>query len=207
MQMLRNSLVVVIMLAALSLAACASLIAPSVKTGQAALRAGDYVLDHDHAALVFKIDHMGFSQFIGRFERFEAALDFDDADAASARLEAAIDITSLDIANDKFATTLMGPQWFHVDAYPKAVFRSTNIEITGDNSGRATGELTLHGVTRPVRLDVTFNGGARDILRGRYVIGFSAVGSFDRKDFGIDRFSGVVGDMVKIEIEAEFLRR
>lgn len=205
MSIIRNSLAG--LLALFALAACASLIAPDVKTGAAALKAGEYALDPNHAALVFKVDHMGFSHFTGRFERFDAALDFSEADPAGAHLEAIIDMTSLDIANDEFAATLTGPDWFDAAAFPQAVFRSTAVEITGENAGRIAGDLTLHGVTAPVVLDAVFNGGGRDILRGGYVIGFSATGTIDRAAFGVDRFSGIVGDQVEIEIEAEFLRR
>jgi len=190
-----------------ALAGCASLLAPNVKTDPAALRAGQYALDPDHAALVFRIDHLGFSQFVGRFEKFSASLDFDEADPTSARVEAIIDMTSLDVANDEFAETLQGSDWFDAEAYPEAVFRSTAISVTDENAGVMTGDLTLHGVTAPVSLDVVFNGGAPDRLRGgNYVVGFSARGAFSRGAFGVDRFGGLIGDNVAIEIEAEFIR-
>ena len=70
-----------------------------------------------------------------------------------------------------------------------------------------TGDLTLHGVTAPVTLDVEFNGGAQDLLRGGYVVGFSAKGHFSRKTFGVDRFESIVADDVGIEIETEFVKR
>lgn len=188
-------------------AGCASLVAPKVASDPAALKEGAYALDPKHAALVFKVDHLGYSHYVGRFETFDAALDFDADDVAAARVEARIDIASLDVANDDFAGTLTGPDWFDAAAYPQATFRSTRIEKTGENAGRMTGDLTLKGVTAPVTLDVTFNGGARDLLRGGYVVGFSAKGAFSRKAFGVDRYDGLVGDEVAIEIEAEFVRR
>ncbi len=191
----------------LFLPGCASLVAPRVATEAAALKEGAYGLDASHAALTFKIDHLGFSNYVGRFERFDAELDFDAADPTAASISAVIDIASLDIANDDFAKTLTGPNWFDAGAFPEATFTSTAIEVTGENTGRMTGDLTLKGVTAPITLDVTFNGGANDILRGGYIVGFSAQGTFDRTDFGIDRFAGVVGNDVTIEIEAEFERR
>ncbi len=194
-------------LVVIMLTGCASLVAPRVAAEPAALKEGQYALDPSHAALTFKIDHLGFSNYVGRFERFDAELDFDAEDPAAARVEAVIDVSSLDIANDDFAATLTGPDWFDAAAFPEAVFRSTAIEITGENTGRMTGDLTLKGVTAPVTLDVVFNGGARDILRGAYVVGFSASGTFDRTVFGVDKFAGVVGNEVTIEIEAEFERK
>ena len=194
------------------IAACAStlaqLAAPKVDTDRSALEEGAYELDPDHAALIFRVDHLGFSEFIGRFERFDAGLDFDPEKPQAARINAVIDMTSLDVGNDEFAETLKGAQWFDAPRFPEARFISTAIEITGENAGTMTGDLTLRGETAPVTLSVTFNGGARDRLRrGAYVVGFSATGAFDRNAFGVDRFSGVVGDQVSIEIEAEFIRR
>ena len=187
--------------------ACASLVAPKVATEAEALKPGAYALDMRHAALTFKVDHLGFSNYVGRFERFDASLDFDADNPSAARVEAIIDMTSLDIADDEFAETLMGPDWFDAAAHPQGIFKSIHIEITGETSGRMTGDLTLKGATHPVTLDVTFNGGANDILRGGYIVGFSARGIFDRTLFGIDKFDGVVGNNVTIEIEAEFERR
>ncbi len=204
--------VLVVATASLFLTSCAStlapLVAPDVDTDAAALRAGDYEIDPDHAALIFRVDHLGFSDFVGRFEKFDAVLDFDPDNPEAARIEAIIDIGSLDIANDEFAGTLKGGQWLNAANFPEARFVSRSMEITGEKSGIVTGDLTLGGVTAPVQLTVTFNGGARDPLRsGAYVVGFSAAGSFDRTEFGIDRFSGIVGDEISIEIEAEFIRR
>lgn len=191
----------------LGAAGCATLLKPEVSAEPAALRAGQYELDPDHAALIFRIGHLGFSDFVGRFEKFEASLDFDEADPASARVEAIIDMTSLDVANDKFAETLMGDGWFDAERFPEAVFRSTTIKVRDGNKGVITGDLMLHGVTQPVELDVVFNGGGRDRLRGAYVVGFSATGTISRSAFDVDKFKGLVADDVAIEIQAEFLKK
>jgi len=171
------------------------------------LRAGAYRLDESHASLIFKINHLGFSNYVGRFENFSASLDFDVEDVSAAKVSAIIDMTSLDIANDEFAQTLMGPEWFDADQFPQAIFESKEIRAIGENIGVMSGALTLHGVTRPIAFDVTFNGGARDFLRSAYVVGFSATAKIDRTEFGISKFSGVIGNEVEIEIEAEFTRQ
>lgn len=185
----------------------ATAFAPEVETEATALRPGNYALDPAHASLIFKVDHLGFSTYVGRFERFDVSLDFDEDDTAASRIEAVIDMTSLDVANDDFAETLKGSNWFDAAAFPEARFESTDIAVTGENTGTMTGDFTLHGVTAPATLDVTFNGGGRDRLRGAYVIGLSAWGEISRSAFGVDRFNGLVGDTVMIEIEAEFLRQ
>ena len=195
----------------LALAGCESLVAavarPDVTTARVDVEGGEFALDPTHAAVLFRINHLGFADYIGRFEVLDASLDFDPDNPEASSLSATVDIASLDIANEEFAETLTGPDWFDAENHPQAVFRSTAIEVTGEATGRVTGELTLKGTTAPITLDVTFNGGGDDRLRSAYVVGFSATGSFDRTAFGINRFSGLITDMVRIEIEAEFLRR
>lgn len=188
-------------------ASCASALAPTVNTDPTALKPGNYELDRDHAALLFKVGHLGFSKYVGRFERFDVSLTFDEENPEAAEIEAVVDMTSLDVANDPFANTLMGPGWFDANQFPETLFRSTGIEITGDNTGVMSGDLTMHGVTQPITMDVVFNGGGFDRLRSAYVIGMSAKATVSRRAFGVDRFGLFVSDKVDLEIEAEFIRR
>lgn len=198
-------------IACLAVTGCAQLAAPFLKPDVTAepteISAGAFALDPTHASILFKIDHLGFSTYIGRFESFDASLDFDAEDPAAARVEAVVDMTSLDLANDEFAETLMGPQWFDAGQYPEAVFRSLGLKVVGDNEAVISGDLTLHGMTQAIEIEATFNGGANDRLRGAYVVGFSGRTVIDRTDFGVDRFSGLIADEVVIEIEAEFLQQ
>lgn len=179
---------------------------PKVSTATATLSEGAYTLDTRHAALTFRISHLGYSDYVGRFERFTASLDFDPAAPQDARLEAIVDMTSLDVADDDFAATLIGPGWLGTPTHPQAVFRATAIRVTGETNGEVTGDLTLFGVTAPVTLSVIFNGGGADLMRGgAQVLGFSAKGSLDRTQFGLDRLAGLIGTDVRFEIEAEFV--
>ncbi len=180
---------------------------PEPSTSPARLAPGNYTLDKAHAALTFRIDHLGFSDFIGRWEAFDASLDIDPANPSAARVNAIIDMTSLDIANDAFAAELMGPNWFDAAAHPQAVFTSSAVSLTSPSTADVTGDLTLKGITRPVVVSVKFNGGDYDRLRGRDILGFSATARLNRSDFGMDRFSGLLTDDVRLEIEAEFMRR
>ena len=195
-----------LLLVALTLSGCASLIAPDVKSEAAALREGAYKLDPDHAAVLFKIDHLGFSTYVGRFNTVAATLDFDPDNPGAAQLDAVIKTASIDVNNDEFAGTLAGPRWFDSGEHPEAVFRSRSVEISGDSTGRVHGDLTLRGVTRPMTLDVAFRGGANNILTRKYTVGFEATGVLKRSEFGIDNLIPAVGDEVTLEIHAEFLR-
>lgn len=187
--------------------ACTNLPAPAVNAEAAALREGQYKLDTAHATLLFKVKHFGISSYVGRFNTFDATLDFDPDNASAGRIDALIDVASLDVNNPSFAEKLTGPNWFDAAAYPQARFISTDIIITGENTGVAKGDLTLKGVTKPVDLNITFNGGTRNPLTTRYTIGFDGIAQFNRSDFGVDKFIGIVGDKVVLEFYGEFQRQ
>lgn len=171
------------------------------------LRPGAYALDPDHTAVLFKVDHLGFSLFVGRFNSVEASLDFSADDPTASRLEVLLDVSSIDTGLPDFDQTLRGPGWFDAARFPQARFVAREISVDGDRQGRVMGDLTLKGVTRPVSLDVQFNGGAVNAVTGRYTLGFAANGAFDRTQFGLDALAPAIGAQVQLEIHAEFVRQ
>lgn len=191
----------------LNLAGCSQLLAPNVQTQLVKLRSGQYELDPAHSAVLFKVEHLGLSTFVGRFEQVEASLDFDASAITDAKLQAVIDMASVNVNNEDFEETLRGGSWFDVKTYPQAVFQSTSAQALSANVVRFLGKLTFLGVTKEVALDVTFNGGAMNMLTAKYTIGFEATSRFSRSDFGLDQYVGLVGDDITIEVYAEFLRR
>jgi len=183
---------------------CASLVTPNFETETIKLRSGNYVLDPDHTFVLFRIGHLRLSKVIGRFNESEASMDFDPDDIESLRFDGQIKTGSIDIGNPEFEDQLRGSRWLNSQAFPNATF-VTDAVIPGEGSEFIImGQFTLRGVTQPLQLQARFNGGADNILTGKYTIGFSATGEFSRKSFGIDGFSALVGDTVEIEIEAEF---
>jgi polyisoprenoid-binding protein YceI len=178
--------------------------------------AGDYTLDKSHASLIFRVDHLGFSNYTARFKKFDAKLSFDPANLASSSVTATVDARSLetdfpDPTKVDFNAQLQNEQWLDTKKFPEMTFKSTSVEETGPNKVRITGDFTLRGVTKPVVLDATFNGGYRGHpMDPNARIGFSAQGTLKRSDFGIDY--GIpapgtkmgVGDEVQIVIETEF---
>jgi polyisoprenoid-binding protein YceI len=180
--------------------------------------AGTYTLDRSHASVLFRVNHLGFSYYTARFTRFAAQLQFDPADPEASSVTATIDATSIETDHPDpafdFDAQLQDEHWLNTARFPQMTFRSTAVELTGPNAARIIGELTLHGVTRPVILAATFNGGYAghplDPLGAR--IGFSARGSLLRSAFGM--VEGIplpgsnfgVGDAVEIPVEAEFTR-
>lgn len=195
---------------ALSLLAAAPAAAAD-KVPLSALPAGIYLSDPTHTSLVFRVDHMGLSHYTMRFAKVAAALTLDPAKPAQSKLEAHIDPLSLRTdypAPDKknFDQTLSaGADWLDGNRFTDIAFKASKIEQTGDSTGRMTGDLTLHGITRPVTLDVTFNGAYADMpLVGGAALGFSAKGHFKRSDFGVSQYLPHVGDDIAVEIEIEF---
>jgi polyisoprenoid-binding protein YceI len=208
-------------LAILTLAACSpkpaappeKAAAPTASaTAKSTAPAGDYTLDMSHTNISFRVNHLGFSSYTANFDKAEGKLHFDPANPAAMTVEATIDPTSLDLnAPPKgFHDELMGEGFFDAKKFPTITFKSTKVEVTGANSAKVTGDLTLHGVTKPVTLDTTFNGGWAANSYDGARIGFSAHGSFNRSDFGMG--SGIpapgttmgVSDEVRFAIETEF---
>jgi polyisoprenoid-binding protein YceI len=179
--------------------------------------AGVYKLDKTHASLTFRVSHMGFSNYTARFKRFDATLNLDPAKPAAATLSATVDAASLetDFPTPEvvdFNAQLRGPEWLDAAKFPAMTYRSTRTELTGPATARISGELTLRGVTKPVTLNATFNGGYPGMagFDPAARIGFSAKGVLNRSDFGVaygipppGSIMGV-SDAVEIIIEAEF---
>ncbi|MDG2420419.1 MAG: YceI family protein [Gammaproteobacteria bacterium] len=189
------------------LVSCNRLLTPDQTTEVTEVRAGQYVLDPNHASLIWKLNHLGFSTFLGSFNDFEASLDFDPEDIENASLEVVIDTSSLDVDIPDFEEELKGDNWFDVAVYPQAVFRTTRfVESIDEDSFIYEGDLTLLGTTAPVTLEVNFHGGGRNFLTRSYTVGFSGSATFNRSDFGLDRFTSFgVGDEIELEIHVEFM--
>lgn len=178
--------------------------------------AGAYTLDKAHASLIFRVNHLGFSNYTARFKRFDAQLQFDPANPAASSVTVTIDPRSLetdypDPATLDFNAELQGDQWLNAVQFPEMTFRSTKVEVTAPRAMRISGDFGLRGVTLPVTLDATFNGGyAGHPMDPHARIGFSARGSLKRSQFGIAY--GIpapgttmgVSDDVDVTIEAEF---
>jgi polyisoprenoid-binding protein YceI len=182
--------------------------------GLSDIPAGAYKIDPAHANLVFRVNHMGFSNYTARFAKFDASLQLDPAHPEVATLTATVDPASLDLPTPPagFVAELTGEKFLDAKKFPQMTFKSTKIEPVGVRNAHVTGDFTMHGVSKPVTLEMTFNGGWAGIPQDPHArIGFSAHGKLNRSDFGVGY--GVpapgshmgVGDEVEITIEAEFI--
>lgn len=178
--------------------------------------AGAYTLEKAHASLLFKVDHLGFSNYTARFKNFDAQLQFDPAHPTNASVTATVDVKSLETDYpyaDKldFNAVLQKSDWLDGVNNPTMTFRSKKVEAAGGNALRIIGELTLRGITKPMTLDAVYNGGyAGHPMDPHARIGFSAHGTLKRSEYGMTY--GIpeagskmgVGDAVDVIIEAEF---
>jgi polyisoprenoid-binding protein YceI len=166
--------------------------------------AGAYQLDPNHASITFKINHLGFSHYTGRFDQMEATLNFNPAAPEQSALNVTVYPNSVNTNNAKLEEELRGDKFFDVIKNPRATFQSTKIERTGPTTGKITGDFTFMGVTHTLTLDVTLIGAGTRPMDSKKVIGFSATGTMRRSDWGLTNLLPLVGDDVNLEIEAEF---
>jgi polyisoprenoid-binding protein YceI len=161
-----------------------------------------YAIDAGHTHVMFKFERFGLSYVIGGFTGVEGTINLDKAAPENSSVNAAIEIASFSSGNPERDKHAIGPQWLNAEAFSTMTFASTNVELTGEETAKVTGDLTLHGVTRPVTLDVALHKIGADPSTKREAAGFSAKGSLNRQDFGIATATGFIGDEVEITIEA-----
>lgn len=201
MKTLKALLAVVVIVA---LANCGQSGGGIAEAQQATAQSGSYRLDPRHASIVFRVNHMGFSRTVGRFNRFEATLDLNADAPEQSSVTAVIEAASVDSGLSSFDDFLRSGRFLDAGANPQIRFVSTGVERTGDRTARITGDLTMHGVTHPVTLEAVLNGAGPHPFDGRTMAGFSATAHISRAQFGLNAFPQQVADDVEILIEAEF---
>ena len=168
-----------------------------------------YAFDPVHTRVMFAIDHAGFSKAIGTISGSQGSLHFDVEDWASARLDVVVPMHRLDMGDSGWSASVFAPRFLDVKRHPQARFVATDgLQRQLANRGRACGQLTLHGVTRPLCLDVVLNKAGRYPLPPfRRTIGFSAAATLKRSDYGMTSWQSLVGDDIELRIEAELFRQ
>lgn len=170
---------------------------------------GDYRIDPLHTQIVFGIKHMGLSTFYGTAGEVTGTLAADPQTPAKSTLALTIDLTKVHTHVDKLTGELRA-DLFKTAKFPTASFKATNIATADNKTGTVTGDLTLHGVTKPVTLNVTFNGArAVTMPAPTHRLGFDATATLKRSDFGLTdvAWSPFVGDEVTLLIEVEFEKK
>jgi polyisoprenoid-binding protein YceI len=169
-------------------------------------QAEEYVLDTAHSFVQFRIQHLGYSWLHGRFNTFEGTFNYEEKDPGAASVAVTIDTASLDTNHAERDKHLRSGDFLAVDAHPEARFVSTGYSEAGDGTATLTGDLTLHGVTRPVTLEVTAIGAGPDPWGG-YRRGFQGSTTLTLADFGIDYDLGPAAREVELELSVEGIRQ
>lgn len=165
-------------------------------------------IDTAHSHVGFSVKHMMVSTVRGQFKQYSGSLELDSADFTRSKFAGEIEVASIDTGNADRDAHLRNNDFFDAPNHPKITFKSTKIEPKSEGEYVVHGELTIRGVTKPIALDVEYNGTSKSPY-GKTLVGFSASGSLNRKDFGVNFNAAletggvVVGDKVKIEIEVE----
>ena len=163
-----------------------------------------YQIEKSHADLLFSIDHAGFTQKHGSFRDFEGSLQYDAAKPESSKVEVTVKTDSLDTALPARDKDVKGEMFLDTAKYPEMRFVSTKVVPGANQELRIEGNLTLHGVTKPITLNAKLNKAGPNPFDKRPTLGFTATGSLKRSDFGITNFVPVVGDVVTITLDMEF---
>ena len=166
--------------------------------------AGTYSFDPAHSQIVFGYNHMGFSTSHGFVNGVEGRITLDPANIAAATVEASFPLSALRTIDAGLDKHIMGPDFFNVTGdMPIVTFKSTSVVADGDDEARVTGDLTLNGITKPVVLEVEFDGAGLDPMTQAETVGFSAETQIRRSDFNLNAFVPAVSDEVEIEINVE----
>ncbi|MEM9048279.1 MAG: YceI family protein [Pseudomonadota bacterium] len=171
------------------------------------LRAEPYVIDPDHTAITFQMNHLGFSTFFGRFNEYRFEIDFDPDDIEGSSVRVEIDAASIDTGSatrDRHARDFA--DLLNTDVFPTIRYESTRIELTSAETVRMTGDLTIRRTTLPVTFDVRLNArGVTPLSRGKEVIGLTATGLVDRVAFDMGFAAPAVTAEIPVRVDIEMM--
>lgn len=173
---------------------------PLTFSAQAALQT--YVLDPTHTAVVWHINHMGYSNPSGKWMA-DGTLELDPANLQNSKVKAIIKVAGIISGVPKLDEHLTSKDFFDTAQFPTATFISDKVDVTGKNTAKVHGMLTVHGITKPITLMVKLNKIGVNPMTQKQTVGFTAFTTLKRSDYGISAYLPNLGDEVKIEIEAE----
>jgi len=162
-----------------------------------------YTVDASHTNIVLRVNHLGFSDMLLEALKPVGTVVFDQENPEASSVEITLQAAHIDGDDEKFNGHLQSADFFNIAEYPEITFKSTSVEVTGENTGKVTGDFTLLGITKPVTLDVTFNKAGANPFSKKETVGFTASGSLKRSDFGINYGLPLVGDEVALDINLE----
>ncbi len=178
--------------------------AQEVSHDPATVQAGAYAVEPVHTRVLFSVGHMGFTTWYGEFTKVSGSLSLDPKAVGKSTLEIHIPVDTVSTTNAQLDGELKDAPWLDAKQFPEIVFKADKVTEAGKGSAKVAGTLTLHGVTKPVVLDVKFNGAGTNVLDKKYTVGFEVSGKIKRSDFGIKTYLPLIGDEVDLIISAAF---
>jgi polyisoprenoid-binding protein YceI len=179
-------------------------LALSLALAVAPLGATTYTIEPDYTQCVFRWNHLGFSNPAAQFSQGQGTLEFDPMDPTRASVQVTIPLSSLNTGVPALDEHLRSEDFFEVAKFPTATFRSSKVERGASKDRlKVTGELNLHGVTKPVTLDVTILGVGVNPRTQLPTVGFDATTTLKRSDFGLGAFVPQVGDEIRVQITSQ----
>jgi polyisoprenoid-binding protein YceI len=173
---------------------------------QAVAHAQSWMIDPAHTAAQFSVRHLGISTVRGAFTKVSGSVQYDPSDASKTVVQATIDASSIDTRNDMRDGDLRSPNFFDVAKYPTIRFKSKHVATAGSGKLKVTGDLTIHGVTKEVVLDVEGPSEPVKDPRGNVHMGASASTTVNRNDFGVSGAPSMVGNDIALTIDIEMIR-
>ncbi len=170
-----------------------------------------YKIDPAHSEIVFKVRHLVISTVSGHFSKFDATMTSDKEDFSDAQISFEADVNSITTNNEQRDGHLKSPDFFDAANYPEITFKSTSIQKKDENEFVLTGDLTIHGTTNTIALDVVYNG--TDVFYGTSKYGFEITGKINRKDFGLiwnsatEKGGLVLSDEVKLALNVQMAKQ
>lgn len=165
-----------------------------------------YVLDASHSQVVFSYNHLGFSTTFGMFSGFEGEIMFDQENPADSTVSVSMPVKSMFTGWEQRDGHFMSDDFFGAKDGDLVSFTSTAIEVTGDNTAKITGDLSMNGITKPVVLDAKLNQTGNHPMANKAWAGFDATTTLLRTDFGVGNFAPHVGDEVEVRISIEAMK-
>jgi polyisoprenoid-binding protein YceI len=173
----------------------------------AKIAAGSYVVEPHHTQVIFAVDHMGFSIFRGFLSEASGSLALDPAKPTATQLSVTIPVATIHTTSAKLDEELVSADWLDAQRFPTATFVSTKVTPGPEGLAMVDGTLTLHGVTRPARMQVHFRGTGTDPLTKAATIGFDGRLDVARSQFGVTKYVPLVSDHVELTIAAAFTKQ
>lgn len=171
--------------------------------GTGAFAADKYALDSSHSQVVFNYNHLGFSTTYGMFSGFEGEIMFDEADPAASSVQVSMPVLSMFTGWEERDGHFMSGDFFGASEGDMVTFTSTGIEVTGDETARITGDLSMNGITKSVVLDAKLNKADVNPMANVPWLGFDATTTLLRSDFGLGAFAPAISDEVEVMISIE----